>query len=192
MKKFKQIGKEKIVFEGKTFQIIKQRFSVGSKTIEVEKAMRSPGVRLIIINENKILLTKEYRPELKRYDYRLPGGKVFDNLKEYQNSLNKKDNILKKSIEAAKKECIEETGLIAKNVRHYQTSHAGLTVIWDLYYFIVDDSKKHEKGQQLEHDEVIYPEWKKFEEVKKLCLNGKIREDRTVGILLKFLLNSDK
>jgi 8-oxo-dGTP pyrophosphatase MutT (NUDIX family) len=71
-----------------------------------EIARRSPGVRLIICDKDKILLSKEFRKELKGYDYRLPGGKVFDTLKEYNKN---KKNIKKYTLVAAKNECEEET-----------------------------------------------------------------------------------
>ena len=187
MKKLKPIGKEQILFEGKTFEIINQPFKAGGKLKNLEIARRSPGVRLIILKNNKILLTKEYRVELKNYDYRLPGGKVFDTLEEYKKALKSKTDILKFAIEAAKKECLEETGLIVKKIKHYHTSHAGQTIVWDLFYFIVYDFEK--SRQNLEFGEVIHPEWKTFDEVKDFCFNNKIKEDRSVGILLKFLMS---
>ena len=179
--------KEKIVYEGKTFQIIKKPIKSKKRIFELEIARRSPGVRLIIVKKNKILLTREFRPGLNKYDYRLPGGKVFDTLKEYKQSISKKQNLLGAAKRAAEKECAEETGLIPKNVNLFQISKAGLTVEWDLFYFIADDFTKNGKGQQLEPDEIIYPEWKTFGQVKEFCLNGKISEDRSVGVLLKFL-----
>lgn len=57
---------------------------LGDKKTLFEKARRAPGVRLIIVKEDKILLTREYRDEIKSFDYRLPGGKVFDKLSDYQ------------------------------------------------------------------------------------------------------------
>lgn len=189
MKKINLIVKEKILFEGKTFEILNRHFK-GNRVIEI--ARRSPGVRLIIIKYKKMLLTKEFRYELDKYDYRLPGGKVFDTLKEYRQAIRKKANILKCAREAAKKECLEETGLILKKIKLFQISKAGLTVDWDLFYFIVDDFVLSKQGQKLEHGEIIHPEWKTFDEVKELCLNNKVTEDISVGILLKFLLNSNK
>jgi len=189
MAKGKQL-KERIEYSGKTFEIVHRPLKVKDRIIRLEVAKRSPGIRLIIVKNNKILLTKEYRYELKFYDYRLPGGKVFDSLKEYNQNIDK--DMMKHAIGAAKKECIEETGLIVKNIKHFQTSKAGLTVDWTLYYFIVDKFEKNPAGQQLEHGEDIEPEWKTFDEAKNLCLNGKISEDRSVGILLRFLLKSGK
>ena len=189
MRKISPILKEKIIFEGKTFEIASQQLRGAKKPIEI--ARRAPGVRLIIIDGMNMLITKEYRYELGEYDYRLPGGKVFDSLKEYKESISKKSDILKCAIKAAKKECLEETGVIAKSVKLFQASKAGLTVAWDLFYFIVDDFELSRHGQKLEHDEIIHPEWKTFWEVRKLCLNNKIQEDRTVGILLRFLLKNN-
>jgi len=137
-----------------------------------------------------MLITKEYRYELGEYDYRLPGGKVFDSLKEYREAISKKSDILKCAIKAAKKECLEEAGIIAKSAKLFQASKAGLTVAWDLFYFIVDDFKLSRQGQRLEHDEIIHPEWRIFKEVKELCLDNKIQEDRTAGVLLRFLLKN--
>ncbi len=185
MSKLTKSGNEEIAYRSKMFEIIKRPMKVGNKILEFEIAKRSPGVRLLIIKKGKILLTKEFRYELDEYDYRLPGGKVFDSLEEYNSALKK--DIMPFAIRAAKKECLEETGLIPNKIRYFQTSQAGATIIWDLFYFIVEDFTESKK-QSLEHGEVIRPEWKTFKEAKELCLNGKIKEDRTIGILLKFLM----
>jgi len=176
---------EQVVYEGKTFEIVRKVMQGKGKTVTIEMARRSPGVRLIIVRGDNVLLTREYRYELNGYDYRLPGGKVFDSLKEYQEALKAKKDISECAEEAAKLECAEETGLIAREVRHIHTSVAGLTIQWDLFYFVVDDFTQGE--QKPEDAEIIHPEWKTFDEAKQLCLEGKMSEDRSVGVLLRFL-----
>jgi 8-oxo-dGTP pyrophosphatase MutT (NUDIX family) len=84
-----------------------------------EIARRSPGVRLILRDGDKILLTKEYRKELDAVDYRLPGGKVFDTLEEYNAY---KQDIEKYALRAARRECEEETGLIPQDISLYSIS----------------------------------------------------------------------
>ena len=56
---------EQSVFSGRIFDIVYQQVDIGVGHIKTfEKAVRSPGTRLIIIDENnKILLTREYRIE---------------------------------------------------------------------------------------------------------------------------------
>jgi 8-oxo-dGTP pyrophosphatase MutT (NUDIX family) len=127
------------VIGGKIFEIVKQPFRVGNKKIVFETARRSPGARIIIVKNGKILLTKEFRTEHKKYDYRLPGGKIFNTLEEYRKLLKNNDNILPFAIKAAKKECLEEAGIIANKIKYFQTAKAGATVEWDLFYFIVDN-----------------------------------------------------
>ena len=74
---------EEIFAAGKLFELVHLPQPDGRV---FELARRAPGVRLIICDrQNKtILLTKEFRQELDGWDYRLPGGKVFDSLDEYE------------------------------------------------------------------------------------------------------------
>lgn len=184
---FQKSGPEKITYSGKIFQVIEQPMICDGCNKIFELARRSPGTRLIIIrNNNEMLITKEFRGEHNGVDYRLPGGKVFDTLEEYKNHLD--EDLLPYAKVAAKKECLEETGLIPKNIKHFATSKAGATVEWDLYYFMVDKFEENPEGQHLEEGEDIEIEWKTFAEVKKLCAEGLINEDRSVGVLFKFFL----
>ena len=59
---------ETILYQGKIFAIVQQ--NVGGKSFEI--ARRSPGTRLLIPKDGRILLTKERRHEYNTYDYRLP------------------------------------------------------------------------------------------------------------------------
>jgi ADP-ribose pyrophosphatase len=186
MDKLVQSGKEKVVFEGNIFEVIHKQMKNSKGVVEFEIARRAPGTRLIITQGEKVLLSKEFRYELNDYDYRLPGGKVFNTLKEYKKALEE-DDILVHAKKAAERECIEETGLKPKSLRHFYTAHSGgPTIEWDLYYFIIDSFEESTQGKQLELGEDIQTEWKTKTQIKELCLKCKINEDRTVGVLFKF------
>ncbi len=173
---------KKIMFSGKIFQILEEQ----EGKIIFEFARRSPGVRLLIVRGETILLTKEFRREINGYDYRLPGGKVFGTMNEYEAA--SESEIKEYAKKAAIKECREETGIVAKKIKLMEISHAGATVLWDLYYFLVEEFEQHPEGQKLEHGEDISVVWKSFEEVKELCLKKEIQEDRSVAVLLRFIL----
>ena len=167
-----------ILFQGKIIEVVQE----GKR----EYARRSPGTRLLIIKDKKILLTKEFREEVKGYDYRLPGGKVFDTLVTYNKFIETGNNVLPIAMEAAKKEAREEVGIVPTETKHIYTSVCGATVVWDLFYFVV--SKFEElPTQSLEDGEDISPEWFTFEEAKQMALSGKMSEDRSVAVLLRFL-----
>ena len=176
---------EKITHRGNIIEVVQKEVSLDGKIKTFEYARRSPGVRLIIPQNNKILLTKEFRYELKTYDYRLPGGKVFDSLNEYNNALEQSVDILDNARLAAIKEAKEEVGIDIKDLSFFHKSICGATIIWDLYYFIVN--KADWTAQELELGEDIKTELFEKEEVQAMCLDGRISEERSALILLKFL-----
>ncbi len=181
-------GQEVVIFKGKLIEIVQQKMQAGDKEFTVEFARRSPGTRLIIISrDHKILLTKEYRTDIKKWDIRLPGGKVVDTLEEYNQLLKNKVDIAKKAMAAAKKEALEEVGLEVEKIKLFALSNCGTTVVWDIYYFIVTKFHNHPDGQRLELGENIKLNWVSFNDAKKMCLNSRIGEDRSVAVLLRFL-----
>lgn len=181
-------GEERIVYTGKIIEVVQQTLKVNQKEFIIEKVRRAPGVRLIILSpDKKILLTQEYRMELKEWDTRLPGGKVFDSLEEYNMFLRSGQGIAAKAREAAMKEALEEVGLRISDMTYFALSHCGATVDWDLYYFVIENYKENLSGQKLEPGENIKLTWVNLDEAGTLCLSGKITEDRSAMVLLRYL-----
>ena len=160
------------------------------KTKGFERAVRPPGVRLILKNkENKFLLTKEFRHEQNKYDYRLPGGKVFDELESYLALRGNQEKLDNAVYTAARIEAKQEVGADEiQNLTIVSKSVAGASVEWDLYYLSgeIDVLGKQElDGDEKEHGiEIGF--YTKEEIITKLT-NGEISEDRTVGVLFRYL-----
>jgi len=183
-----------IVYNSDLFQLVSTVvYSDKDRKIKIfEKAHRPPGVRMLFRKEDKILLTREFRNELKDWDYRLPGGKVFDEFASYSKYLNNEVELSKKIKEAVVLESKQEVGLITyvDKMKMLYKSVAGASVIWDLYYFEISEFQISGSGQELEEGERIdAPIWLTFEEVKQMCLSGKVNEDRSVAVLLRYILN---
>ncbi|MBI2797849.1 NUDIX domain-containing protein [Candidatus Saccharibacteria bacterium] len=174
--------KEKITYQGRIIEVVE--FDGGNgKTFE--KARRAPGSRLIIVSaEGQILITKEHRHELEQVDLRLPGGKVYDTLTEYNEALKDKTDIAESAKAGAIKEAAEETGLTIKNPELITVATAGATVDWDLYYFIVREYRELPTGQQLEHGEDIEVTWMSPKQIRLAIAGGQMQEWRSVGVLL--------
>ena len=181
---FMELISETVVFQGKLIEVVHQLVKVGDKELTWEIARRSPGVRLIICDQDKILLTKEFRREYDGFDYRLPWGKVFDTLEEY--NANKND-IERHALIAVKRECGEETWLIPQDVQLYHLSKVWATIERDLYYYVIKQFTHHEQWQQLELWEDITVEWKSKEEILAIIKAWEMHEDRSVGVLLRYL-----
>jgi ADP-ribose pyrophosphatase len=173
---------ERITYQGRIVEVVEKEVSVNGKVRIFEYARRSPGVRLIIPKGSDILLTKEFRTELGSYDYRLPGGKVFDTLEEYRASSASLDESART---AAIKEAQEEAGISIEELEHFHTSVCGATIVWDLLYFVV--KKFSETEQHLEDGEDIAVEWMSCDEVRRMCLDGSISEERSALVLLRYL-----
>ena len=173
--------------KGNLFELVHLRQDDG-RVFEV--ARRAPGVRLIIHDEpaGKVLLTKEFRHELGEWDYRLPGGKVFDSLDEFEAfRLSDKD-----IVEAAKAKAIEEAqqeaGVEIANLSLFKKSVLGATVEWDLYVFETHDWRLSVEGQELEVGEKIEADtWVTYNEARKMALSGSMAEERIALILLQWL-----
>jgi ADP-ribose pyrophosphatase YjhB (NUDIX family) len=176
---------EKITHQGKIIEVVQKEVEQNGKVKTFEFARRSPGTRLIIPKEDKILLSKEFRHEVEGYDYRLPGGKVYDSLEEYNLALQSGVDIGEMAKKAAIKEAREETGIEIKDISFIHKSVCGATVVWDLFYFVVNDFS--ETSRQLEDGEDIEVEYVSRDKVKEMCLNGTIGEERSALVLIRYL-----
>jgi len=177
------MANQQIVYQGKIIEVVHEE--MGERTIEYGR--RSPGVRMIIVTpEKKLLMTKEKRRELETIDYRLPGGKVIDTLEEYHTFLQSGKDINDVAKNAAIREAKEEVGIEPTEIAYFHTSKCGATFEWDLFYFVVTKYEKLE-GQQLEQGENIETIEISFEEAKKMALDGRMQEERSALVLLRYL-----
>lgn len=180
---------EKITYQGKIVEVVEKEVIVGEKTKTFEFARRSPGVRLMIVKEGQVYLSKEFRHEMNGYDYRVPGGKVFDSLDEYINALKDNVDMLEAAKAAAIKEAREEMGIIANNVELFHKSICGAIMQWDLYYFIITEFEQAEQNLEDGEDIEIVPA--SIDETKEMCLSGKISEERSALTLLRYLKSQE-
>lgn len=161
-----------------------------------EYVERSPGVRTLITDGHSILITKEWRDEFKKWDFRLPGGKVFESIKDYESFKKQnsdRDSLIQEAKKAAKKETLEEVGMNVSTDR-FSLSHisnCGALVNWDLYYFSITVEENIFKQSQVvtSESEMILNTWLSFSEIEELCLSGQVSEDRTSNFLLRYINN---
>lgn len=178
---------EEIFAKGKLFELVHLEQDDG-RVFEV--ARRAPGVRLIIHDESagKILLTKEYRRELGEWDYRLPGGNVFDSLDEFEVFRASGKDIIESAKTKAIEEAQREAGVEISQLELYKKSVLGATVEWDLYVFETTNWQLSVEGQELEVGEKIEADnWVTYSEARKMALDGSMQEERITLILLQWL-----
>lgn len=178
---------EEIVARGKIFELVHLPQPDGRK---FEVARRAPGVRVIIPDRktSTILLTKEFRRELGAWDYRLPGGKVFDTLDEFEAFRATGHSLESAAHNKAIQESAEEAGIGVKDAKLITVSTLGATVEWDLYVFEATSWADHPDGQKLEQGESIEAgAWFSYKDAEAMILEGKLKEERIALILLQWL-----
>jgi len=178
---------EEVFAKGKLFELVHLKQNDG-RVFEV--ARRAPGVRLIIHDKDlgKILLTKEFRHELGEWDYRLPGGKVFDTLDEFEAFRVSGEDIIEVAKQKAIEEAQQEAGVEITSLELYKKSILGATVEWDLYIFEAFDWRLRVEGQELEVGEKIEADnWLTYDEARKMALGGAMQEERIALILMQWL-----
>jgi len=112
----------KLVFKGiifDTYQWQQKMFDGSYKTFEA--IVRNPTVQIIpITKNNKIVVLEEEQPYVGKF-IGLVGGHVEDNETPEEN---------------AKKELLEETGMVYEKLELWKKDKFGSKIIWDSYYFI--------------------------------------------------------
>lgn len=179
----------KELYRGRYSRMIEVEDDMNGKKTLFEIAERSPGVRLLFINEDKqILLAKEWRREMEGWDYRLPGGKLFDKVSEYVEFLENGWDINKKAKEIAIAEWKQETGIIVKDMKIMKIDHVGSTVNWDLFYILVTDYDDSILEQELHWAEDITIGRYDYKQVLDIMKTDKMQEWRSKGFLYDYIL----
>lgn len=155
-----------------------------------ERVVRPPGVRLILHDaDGRILITEEFRSSLGRKDFRLPGGKVFDTLEPYLAVRGDDAALTNAVLKAARLEAKQETGVDhIDDLQLFARSDAGASVEWDLYY--LSGTIAGRSGQELEDNEAEHGIAVHFftpSDVRQMIADGRISEDRTAGVLTRYL-----
>jgi 8-oxo-dGTP pyrophosphatase MutT (NUDIX family) len=171
---------ERIVFSGQLGEVVQ---TVQPDGRVFERFRRPPGVRLVIISNEKMLLTEEYRSETGSVDLRLPGGKVFDDKDSFAEA-RKAGRLSEALEEAVVREALEEVGVVVSGAELLTVAQAGATVEWDLYYFLVRNFTPVPGGPNPEEGEDITPRWLGPDEVIIAIKSCRMSEWRSVGVLL--------
>lgn len=162
MKKRTSTPSGKIIWQGKNFRVYEETLKYNGHSMAYEYVWRRDGTRTIALDQdNRILLTLEYRDELGTKDWRLPGGKLDSENEDLEC--------------AAKREFEEETGYTASQWQYLWSTNLDATVRFQRHFFLakqlIAGTPRRDLGEEIE----VY--WFTLEEAYNMALDGRIKED---------------
>jgi 8-oxo-dGTP pyrophosphatase MutT (NUDIX family) len=184
------VGEYKSVWTGTLWQA---QQSLQPSGAVFERVLRIPGSRIIIVREGKVLLSIEKRNELGgKADHRLPGGKVFGTIDEFQQYMSEGKDIVEASRASIAREALEEVGVVVDPTKliYQYVDVLGATCSWDLHYWATEDFEFHADGAQFQETEAEEIEgfvWLSFADACKLALDKtQFSESRSAIALLTY------
>lgn len=155
-------------------------FTYGGKTFRKEVVEHNPSVGIIpVVNENEILLIKQFRHAVNKNLIEIPAGKIENNELPY---------------EAAKRELAEETGYLGDLL---PLTRCFLAPSYDtelMHFFVASNLSKLDNPINMDEDENITTMIVNLKDAIDYCYNGTITDCKTVSaiFLYYFTLNSGK
>lgn len=147
-------------------------FSLKGKTFKKEVVEHSASVGIIpIIDNDKILLIRQFRHAVNKYLIEIPAGKIEND---------------EKPIEAAKRELEEETGF---NGELTPLTRCYLAPSYDteyMYLFVARNISKTENIQIMDEDENITNCIVNLNDAVDYCNNGTIQDSKTISAIFLY------
>jgi ADP-ribose pyrophosphatase len=128
------------------------------ETFFVDKDKHSVGI-VVFTNDNKFVLVKQWRPNVEKEVIEIPGGSIEEN---------------EEPINAAKRECKEETGYFGDFVHLASIPYSPYS-LGIRHTYLCQNAKKINDELDLDPNEIIKVVLLDMKEVRELIKTGKIR-----------------
>lgn len=160
------------IYSGKKFEVEIEKFQLPNGKIRETEFVKHRGSSVIlpILDDNQIVLIRQYRPVINKWIYELPAGTVEEG---------------EDPLETAKRELIEETGYQAGKIIHLIDFYPSPGVSSELMHVYLATNLKL-VGAHPEEYEVIEIKKVSRNEIIQMIRNKEINDAKTLASLLYY------
>ncbi len=166
------IGPREVVYRNPYQQVYKVRLELGTLAKDIYVTDYGDRVGLVVEGPEGILLTRQYRHLIDRVSWEIPGGKV-----EQDEGFEA----------AARRECLEETGILCHGLKPLLMFHPGLDTLYNPTHLFHTRAFEEKAAPELIHrDEVCGQEWVPLEKCIAMVSSQTIVDSLSVVALLSY------
>ena len=164
-----KIGPNQIVYQNPFFKVssVQVQFPDASKTLYVTHF--GPRAGVLLLQEDNVLLVRQYRMLIHDFALEIPGGKVDDG---------------ETPETAARRECLEETGLRCLNLEPLLYYHPGLDVTDNPTWMFYCTQSESVPRQKPDRNEVTEQVWIPFSRCVDMVFDRQIVDCLSVAAIL--------
>ena len=162
------------IYNGKVVKLYKDSVLLENGNTSIREIVKhSGGSGVLVVENNKVLLVRQYRYAYGEYIYEIPAGKLVEG---------------EDPLKAAVRELEEECGIIAKEIvkTHQVYPTPGYTT--EILHLYRVDSYIDGK-MNLDEDEFLEPIWVDLEKAKEMLKSGQIKDAKTIIALQQYFLD---
>jgi ADP-ribose pyrophosphatase len=157
-----------LLYNGRFFKLYKSKIKIKGKSIEYEKMLEPKVVVILPIENRKIIIEKQYRPAINKFIYELPAGHIEKG---------------ERPEKAAKRELLEETGYIAKELYFMFKAYPEPGISTSLHNFFYA-TKLSKSARNLDKDEIISTIKVSLDESISMIKKGEIIDMKSIAAIL--------
>jgi len=166
------IGPRVVVYENPYQQVYKLRLDFGNFAKEVFVTDYGHRVGVIVEGPEGILLARQYRHLIDRVSWEIPGGKV---------------DVGEGLEEAARRECVEETGVLCQELKPLLIFHPGLDTLYNpSHLFFTRKFEEKVDREAIHSNEVCGREWVPLDKCISMIWSQAIVDSLSMIALLSY------
>jgi len=167
-----RVASRNVVYENPYQQIYKVRLDFGNFAKEIFVTDYGDRVGVVVEGPAGILLTRQYRHLINGISREIPGGKVDPG---------------EKLEDAARRECIEETGILCRELKPLLMFHPGLETLHNpSHLFHTRDFEEKTDVKAAHSDEICGREWVSLDKCIAMISSNAIVDSLSIIALLSY------